>query len=847
MHIVNNCLLKLALLFAFWINFSCAFAQNNIYQFNSIDARKGLSNNQVNAIFKDERGFIWLGTTSGLNRYDGYNFKVFRRKPGDTTSIGDDYVSQIVKGPDQTLWILSPNGWNIFNPRTEKFTSNSLQVIQSLGIVDDGFSDIVEDKRSNFWFVYPRKGLYKYNSVTKKTSFFSPASKLLALSSSNVSRVAVDSKGYVWVIYTEGTLEKIDPVSDKVVFRTAVLRPYIKTTDIFYRIFIDRDDDLWIYTRAEARGVFYYRPPQNDLQIFQKETGAVRLNNNIVNGVTQDNKGLIWIATDHGGINLVNKKDFSVRYLTNDENDPKSLSQNSVNTIYTDDDGTIWIGTYKKGVSQFHENNARFPLYHHQSCNTQSLPYNDINKFLEDKAGNLWIGTNGGLIYFDRKAGTYKRYVHSDADPNSLSNNVIVSMHIDNEGKLWIGTYFGGMDCFDGKKFTHYRHDPKNPQSLADDRVWEIFEDSRHRFWIGTLTEGLELFDRKTGTFTHYGWGRANRSPASRYVCSIVEDKSGNIWMATSLGLEMLDVRTGAFQHFEHIENDPTSLSYNNVVDLLPDSRGLLWIATRNGLNVYSPSTKKFTSFYTTDGLPDNSIFTLLEDNNGSIWATTPNALARVIVSGTAAAPTFGFKSYNEADGLQSGQFNEHAALRLRSGELVVGGANGMNIFLPSGLSEKKPAPHLVITDLQIFNNSARIGEQYEGSVVLPQSITEAKEITLEYDQNVFTVEFAAIDFLAQDKIKYAYKLEGFNTEWLTTITIYELGPNSYIVTHASHSINSVFIPPHQNWPSSAKTTYTDLACWYSSNEIAINWNAPIAYLANAMEALKEKVGYVKD
>lgn len=782
----NHCLQKVFALFTTLLAALALHAQQNLYQFNHLDSRKGLSNNQVNSIYKDERGFVWFGTISGLNRYDGYNVKVFRHKSGDSTSISDDYVNRIVPGPDHTLWMLSPNGWNIFNPRTEKFTPHPQRYIKSLGIDDEGFSDIVKDKASNFWFVYPRKGLYKYNAVSKRTSLFTATSKP-SLFSANVSRIAVDGAGFVWVIYTQGKLEKIDPASGKVVFRTDILRPHISTTDIYYHLFIDKDDDLWIYTRAEAKGVFYYRPSKNYLLPIHKDAGSVRLNNNLVNGVAQDNKGAIWIATDHGGVNLIDKKDFSVQYVTNDENDPKSLSHNSVNTIYTDNAGVVWIGTYKKGVSQFHESNAKFPLYQHQAGNAGSLPYNDVNKFIEDKAGNLWIGTNGGgLIYFDRKAGTYKRYVHSNTDANSLTNNVIVSLFIDHEEKLWIGTYYGGMDCFDGKKFTHYRHDAKNPESLADDRVWEIFEDSRHRFWIGTLSEGLDLFDPQKGTFTHYRYGRTNKSPVSRYICSIVEDKSGNIWMATSEGLEMIDGRTGLFHHFEHIENDPTSLSYNNVIELLPDSRGLLWIATRVGLNIYNPATKKFTSFRTDDGLPDNSIFTVMEDNNGNIWATTPNALCNVIVSGTAANPSFQFKAYDEADGLQSGQFNENAALKLRSGELVVGGANGLNIFLPPTPGEKKMLPNLVLTDLQIFNNSVKIGEEYDGRVVLPQSITEAKEVTLEYNQNVFTVEFAAIDFLAQDKIKYAYKLEGFSNEWLITdaknrkATFTNLNPGTY-------------------------------------------------------------------
>ncbi|HEX8315584.1 MAG TPA: two-component regulator propeller domain-containing protein, partial [Flavisolibacter sp.] len=765
-----------------------ASAQQNFYQFDAIDSRKGLSNNQVNYIFKDEKGFVWFGTMSGLNRYDGHNFKVFKHKTGDSTSINDDYVSHIAQGPNHTLWVLTPNGWNIFDPRTEKFATNLKGYVDTAGSSDRTVTTIIKDRQGNFWFVYPGKGLYKYSTVAGTSTYYHSGSKGLALHSNNVNAVTNDNQGFLWVVYSDGMLEKLDPSKNKVVYRSGLLKAYPPSPTLNYRMFADKDNDLWIFPKGDPRGVYYFNPSKNLLLSIHKDSRDIKLNNNLINAVTQDDQGLIWIAIDHGGINLLNKKDFSVKYLVNNENDPKSISQNSINCLHKDNSGIIWVGTNKKGLNLFHETNVRFPLFQHQAGNPKSLVYNDVNKFVEDKLGNLWIGTNGGgLIYFNRAQGTFKQYLHNATDATSLSNNIIVSLFLDHQDKLWIGTYFGGLNCFDGKKFIHYKHDEKDASSLADDRVWEIFEDSQRNLWIGTLREGLEMFDRKEAKFIHYKPGKAANTLRSGYVCSIIEDRSGDIWVGTAMGIDVLDKQSGTFRHLGHEKGNAASLSHNFVIELFEDSRGLIWAATRDGLNVYDPAKKAFKAFHTEDGLPDNSILTVTEDNNRNIWVTTPNGVSNLTVSISASnGVSVQCKNFNEADGLQDGQFNENAALKTKSGELVFGGANGFNIFQPQRSREAMAVPKLVLTDLQLFNNSVKIGEEYDGRVVLPQSIAESKEITLKYNQDVFTVEFSALDFLNSDKIKYAYKLEGFSSEWLTTdakarkATFTNLNPGTY-------------------------------------------------------------------
>lgn len=769
------------------ITFSAAiFAQHDFYQFDALDIKNGLSNNQINAIYKDEKGFVWFGTMAGLNRYDGYSFKTFRHRIGDSSSIADDYVTQINEAPDHNLFVLTRYTWNLFNPRTQKFTPHLKKYLNSLGINEESFNWTLKDQQNNFWFAASGKGLYKYNTSTKKTIFYNVSSTQFPIHSNIITCLTADNAGGIWIAHADGVFEKINIASGKIVSRANAIQQFNNNQNLDYRLFVDSDDELWVYCRGVEKGIYYLKPSTGYVLPINKESKDIRLNNNIVSGFIQDDKKNIWVATDHGGINLIDKKSLTVRYLVNNENDLKSLSQNSISSMYKDADGIIWLGTFKKGVNYFHENSLRFPLYQHNAANPNSLPYNDVNKFVEDKHGNLWIGTNGGgLLYYNRSLGTYKQYLHNTS-VNSLSNNVIVTMYLDKEDKLWIGSYFGGLDCFDGKTFTHYKHDNKNPNSIADDRVWEIFEDSQNQLWVGTFQEGIDIFDRKEHKFIHHNPGSGNTT-RSGYISCLIEDNAGNIWVGTAWGVDVLDKRTGIFNHFGHLENDKTTLSNSNVLDILQDSRGLIWVATRDGLNLFNPEKNNFKVFRSSDGLPDNAIQSLVEDNQHNFWLGTPNGLCNAIVSVFKNQEvSLSFKTYDETDGLEGRQFNENAALKTSKGELIFGGPNGFNIFSPQNIRENTAVPNLVLTDLQVFNKSVQIGEKYNGRIVLPESITDIKSLALKYNQNVFTIEFAALSFLNSDKIKYAYKLDGFSNEWLTTdnknrkATFTNLNPGQY-------------------------------------------------------------------
>lgn len=750
---------------------NCLFVagQNPNFQFSHLNISHGLSNNQVTSFLKDQKGFLWIGTMSGLNRYDGYQFKIFRNNTRDTTSISGDNILGIKECPGGKIWIETRSGINIYDPITEKLDRHVPAYLQTIGIPSNSnVSNIVKDKEGNFLFLSDSHILYKYTASTGKTVIlYKPVNE-----SNTIANVSVDNNNQYWLIQHNGLLRKIDAKTGRTLLQTDVVAKVFGKESVYYQLFIDGDNELWINGTANTQGLVRYDPLSGTFVHYQKNSGYPRLNTDLVSSVQQDNMGNIWICTDHGGVNLYNKKENTIQYLLNNVDDEKSLSYNSISYAYKDSEGIIWLGTFKKGISYYHENIIRFPVYRHQPSNPNSLNFDDVDRFVEDAKGNLWIGTNGGgLIYFDRANNKFTQYLHQPGNKNSISNNIIVSLLLDHKQRLWIGTYFGGLDCMENGRFIHYRNDPSNPVSLSDDRVWDIFEDSKKNLWIGTFDGGLNKFDELHGIFNHYT--TKSSSPLhSGFVAVIMEDSQGKLWLGSYNGIDILDPITEKVTHFDNYTGNPHGISNNNITSLLQDSRGLVWAGTTDGLNVYNRKQNNFQSFHKEDGMPDKIILNIVEDSRGQLWISSKKGVSQVTVKQTNNPDTpisIACTNYDELDGLQGAEFNEKAALKTSKGEIIFGGPNGFNLFNPADIVPVRSTPNLVFTDLQLFNKSVGIGEKVNGRTVLPQSITNTSSITLHHNENILAIEFAALNFYNPEKIKYAYKLEGFNKDWVTT------------------------------------------------------------------------------
>ncbi len=742
-----------------------AHAQRGQIQFSRIDVTSGLSHNEINAILKDSRGLMWFGSLSGLNRFDGYQFKVFKHDSKDTTSIIDNFITEIFELPDHHLYIQTRSGPTIYDAEMETFSRDVKGYLNMLHINSGAIRNILTDEDGNFWFNALEQGIFKYDIRHHTTAHFHcDGRKSGSLAKAPVSFVQKDSRGGIWVIHDDKTVELLNRKTGRVVKCITALRQQRSAEYEEIRMFVDKDADLWIYRMSSRGALTFYATATGGIRFIDK--GPQALNSDLINGIVQDEEGLIWIGTDNGGLNLLDKRTFSIRNLSNKNDEDRNSAPNSIISLYKDPSGIIWAGTFKKGVSFYHEKIIKFPLFRRQLTNPNGLTYDDINRFAEDKKGNIWVGTNGGgLFYFDRKTSRFTGYKHQASNSNSLSNDIIVSLFVDKQDKLWIGTYYGGLDYFDGQQFKHYRANSKDPGSLADDRVWDIMEDSKGRLWVATLSGGLDMLDRSTQTFVHHKAGGGNNSLGSNFISSLTEARNGSIWIGTSDGVDEMK-SNGHFVHYKNIPGKVNSLINNVVYSVMQDSYGFIWITTRDGLSRLDPATRQFRNFDAKDGLTEKATLKIVEDNNKNLWLSTANGLFAIIVKKNKHDFSYAFRRYDTHDGLQENAFNANAGFRTKEGELIFGGTNGFNIFQPQNIRDDNSTPEIIISDLQIANKSVGVGERVEGRVLLHKSIVFTKNLELKYNQNALTLEFAALNFFNPHKIKYRYKLEGFDQRW---------------------------------------------------------------------------------
>lgn len=753
------------------------YATNEDIMFQHLGVKDGLSHNQVTYITKDSRGFMWFATASGLNRYDGYTFRVFRKDNADLLTIPDNHVNHIQEDNNGNLWIhTNRSGYTLYNPEKETFIRDITPVINEWGI-NGGIARLYIDKEKNIWCYTDSAEAYQYRVSEKKLIRY-PVEK----NNETLCDISEDEKG-ILLIYSSGLIECLDRQDNRIISRDYFLTKADGSDHSKYAIFVDKDGDYWVYAK-ENSGLWIYLKKTNEWKYAENNKKAYyHLSSNIVHDVKQDKNGLIWISTDHGGINLINKKNNSIRYIINNLFDERSIAQNSSNCLYCDDSDIVWVGTYKKGISFYSKSAYKFNIDYLSFFNSVKNFSADVNVINEDKNGNLWLGTNSsGLIFINRKTNEKKIYQHLP-EQNSLSSNVIVSMLTSRNGNIWIGTYLGGLNVFDGKQFINYRHDPDNPNSLSNNNVWALAEDDKGLIWIGTLGNGLQCFDPVNKTFKSYGTGTF----ASEYISSICIGKDKNIYLGTASGLVVYYPLEDKFEKLTGNYKKNQQFSHPSVNQIFEDSRGLLWIATHEGINIYDRKRDEIIRPDAENKLRNQSIFSVTEDNNKNIWITTASGVSNTIIHTDPKTNkyTCSFHHYDEHDGLQSMGFNLRSVLKTSRGEIFIGGLQGINFFDPANLQYNKETPPVIFTNLQLFNKDIQIDSLYNANRILSRSPGFTDKIILDYKQNVLSISFSSLNYTLPKKTTYQYLLDGFNDDWLIAegnkVTYTNLTPGSYI------------------------------------------------------------------
>jgi two-component system sensor histidine kinase ChiS len=740
----------------FWPTMVVAYPPS--LKFEHLSLEEGLSQSTVYAILQDSKGFMWFGTQDGLNRYDGYQFTIYRHNPSDPNSLSHNEVYVIYEDRHHNLWIGTGGGLNHFDRQQERFSHYVHDSHDPNSLSHNTVWSIYEDHRNRLWIGTNGGGLNQFDINNHRFIHYqhNPQDPH-SLSDDRVWPIYQDKRGILWIGTDGGGLNRFDPQTNQFIYYLLDMQNPDCLNNYVTSIYEDNSGKLWVGTvgglhqfdRDHEQFIPYYHDPQQPNSLSHDAVWAIR----------EDELDNLWIATDGGGLNRWDRQQQKFFHYRYDPQNPTGLSSDAILSLYQDKAGTWWVGTGGGGLNFFNNERKKFTHYYHDPNNPNSLNNNHVLSIYEDHQGILWVGTRGGgLNRFDQSRQQVTHYRHDSNQPKSLSHDDVWSIIEDSQGILWVGTYGGGLNRFDRQQnqFVSYWHDYQDPQSLINDYVLSLYEDSDKTLWIGTR-EGLDRLDREHHQFIHYRHDpKDDTSLTHNTILSIYEDRAQTLWIGTQQGLNRWDRQHQHFKRYQFNPADPTSLSHNQVSTIHEDNYGNLWVGTfGGGLNQLNPNTDTFIHYREADGLANDVIYGILSDVRGYLWISTNKGLSKFD------PPAKHFRNYDTLDGLQSLEFNS-AYFRNAHGELFFGGINGFNVFNPQQVNDNSYVPPVVITGLEIFNQPVVIGKNSP----LTQSIIETKKIILSYQQTFFSFEFAALNFLQPSKNEYTYKLEGFDKDW---------------------------------------------------------------------------------
>lgn len=767
---------SITILFIF--SFLAGYTADNI-KFRHISTVDGLSDNNVNHITCDSQGFMWFATSHGLNRYDGYTFRTFTLRSDDPHSMERSNVGRIQEDAGGMLWLeYWTSFYDCFNPEKEEFHSADRILREKYGITNKG-QIIYADRKKDLWVHNDTVGTILFCFPERSRSII-PASKPSGHKGAKVVAIGEDHEG-ILRMYSDGLLDHINKDTGKVDWTNDYLSKLIKGDRRECGIFSDRDGDYWIWGNS---GIMLYHRDEDRWEAVNTDNDSrYRLNGNIVRAITCDNKGRVWIAIDHGGINVIDKNNGTIEYIVHDKDDDESLIQNNVKALYTDPDGGIWAGTFKCGVSYYDEQMFKFNTESFSEFKNMKSFNPDICSMLEDKNGNLYLGIPGKLVFVDAVSGAHKIYDMPNSSA-AFPEDDILCMAEGDDGRIWIGTYQNGLLSFNPstRAFSKHTLDYENANSDANKSVWSLALDKRGYLWIGTWRMGLWGIDPATGKVTRF------RSSSGDFdydeIAKICISDDGNLYMATSYGLLIYNPQTR--QYDKRLSNKKGDMPFQGSLlsSIVEDSRGLLWISTLEGLNVYDLKADKVDVI--SGRLRKSVVHGVVEDNDKNIWVSSSDGIYQVVVSTDKEGYVFDLRKYCDFGIPKNQQFNPRALLKTKSGTIAFGGVKGMSFIDPADLKNRKSSNKVIFTDLMIRNKSVEVDSVYQGNRILSKPLNMTEEIKLDYSQNTFSVAFSALNYSKSASTGYMYKLEGFGSDWIFTsdnrASFSNVSPGSYIL-----------------------------------------------------------------
>lgn len=742
----------------FFITIFCqAQSVEEHYYFKNLSIRNGLSQNTVNAILQDRKGFMWLGTKDGLNRYDGLSFRKFKHDAANPRSIGNCFITSLYEDFNGNIWVGTDAGVYIYYPEKEAFEEFDCQSLEKTRI-ERSVSMIAGDKQGRVWIAVEAQGMFCYDTRQKLLRNY-PLSEI----SSNIKCFTFDSGGTLWLgFYGDGLYYSKDNL--------ATVHPYGSPEDgkrefeggVITKIVQGNYNCLYIGSVKEGVSELNLTSGQVRNLLAIDESGESIFCRDLL--PYSDNE--LWIGTE-SGIYIYNLRTAQFIHLRASLYDSYSLSDNAIYALYKDREEGLWIGSYFGGVDYYPRQYTYFAKYYPKNI-ANSLHGKRVREFCRADDGTLWIGTeDGGLNHFNPKTKEF-HFFEPSAGFTNIHGLCMDGSH------LWVGTFSKGLRVIDTRTGVVLRTytEGHTPHSLNDNSIFSICRTSAGEIYLGTLF-GLLRYNRTQDSFD------CIPELNGKFVYDIKEDSYGNLWLATyANGAYCYDVSARRWKNYVFDAEDERSLPYDKVLSVFEDSYRQIWLTTQGGgFCLFHPDTETFTRYGLKDGLPNDVVYQIVEDDDRFLWLTTNNGLVRFDPK------TMEMKVFSTANGLPTNQFNYRSGFKDEAGNIYLGSINGFVAFDPRTFAENRQVPAVAITDFLLFNKEVSVGET---DSPLKSSITFSDKVVLTADQNSFSFRIAALSYQAPRMNKLMYKLEGFDEGWLTIgesplVTYSNLGYGDYV------------------------------------------------------------------
>ena len=745
-------------------------------KFKRLDTREGLSNSMVSSIIRDSRGYVWMGTGYGLNRYDGYRVRTFFSYEKDTTTLRNNRIDEIQEGYGGRLWLKQGMNYSVYDPVTEKVDRTPSRWLNQQGIAGS-IESIHLDSGKNYWVKTFDDGFYYFNPVTKNLKHFNFGYGPQEFSKEfGVSAYAESKEGMI-LVSTYGELMCINGEEGKVLWKNDYVKRALDAYNDYW-VSVDREDNIWVITHSTGTYIYLnkekrwltsmteymllkgYKNPPEDIFVWE---------------ICYDSKGFLWVATDHMGVLVLDPQTKEWRQFTNIKGDDTSLPDITCKHLFLDQLGRMWIATYKNGVAMCSEAMSNFV----------SLNVGDVNTITEDHQGYYWIGRNdGGIVKMDPR--TLEPVETFTKQSLGVPSDIIVSSYTARDGSLWFGTYEGGILKYHNGEWKNFRTTDEGSQ-LVTNNIWGITEDRWGNIWVGVLGGGAVRIDKHTGkqrSFTTDNsvlktvWTNSISTATNGWIMlgnseyfALIHPSTFKVingWVAETKGAKALTVSTATSQ-------------------AVMDSRRLIWLCSPAGVAIFDRKNNQTTLLDMKSGLHGSNAVAVTEDNRHTMWVTTDHGVSNIIPQHQEDSTwTFVVRSYNDRDGLQPGPFNQRAIYCSRDGHLLIGGQEGLDIIATTRLNEGDDKEQPIFSGLVLFDHLVEVGEEINGRIILSENLNQQRSLTLKHGENQFTIQMSSNNGGVSNKTRFVYRLEGFNDMWIKTpignadITYMGLSPGNY-------------------------------------------------------------------